>query len=221
MGDPQQDPEPPYQQSARPRGSQVSDQGRSREQSLSQAPVPQEMQQLPLDAQLLSGMTEMPESQATLQGWAQGAGLSQYDSSAGSQGGAQYLSMSAGFPSDFQRQTYLDEGRAQATHNADLMLQQLQGGQGNLLRQLESSYQDPRPDYLGQFNAYQREDAQFGQGTQHGPYMRHDPALQFSSSELSFMPFDMEVSEPEPRELAVQNAKAYLQQTSVSCDLSL
>ncbi|KAM5297509.1 radial spoke head protein 6 homolog A [Glossophaga mutica] len=215
------DPEPPYQQSMRRRSSQLSDQGRDREHTLSPAPVPQEMQQLASDAQVLSGSTEMPESQATLQGRAQGAGLSQYDNSAVSQGGVQYPSMSAGFPSGFQRHTYVDEGRVQAAHNADLMLQQIRRGEGSLLQQLESSYHDPRPNFLGQFSAYQREDSQFGQGTQHGPYTRDDPALQFSSSELGFMPFDMEVSEPEPRELAVQNAKAYLQQTSISCDLSL
>lgn len=221
MGDPQQDPEPPYQQSARQRSSQVSDRGYSREHSLSQATVPQEVQQLAFDTQMLGGSTEMPGGQAALQGWAQGAGLSQYDNSAASQGGMQYPAVSAGFPSDFQRHTYQDEGRVQATQNVNFMLQQLQRGQGNLLQQLESSYQDPRPDFLGQFNSYQREDPQFGQGTQHGPYTRDDPALQLSSSELGFMPFDMEVPEPEPRELAVQNAKAYLQQTSVSCDLSL
>lgn len=139
----------------------------------------------------------------------------------GQLGGVEYPSLNMGFPSELQYQPYLEEGGIQATRNASLMLQQLQQGQGNLFQQLDSAYLDTQPGFLGQFNMYQGEDLQFHQGAPHGPYMRDDPALQYSPSELGFMPFSMEVPEPEPRELAVQNAKAYLLQTSVSCSLSL
>uniref|UniRef100_G1NVE5 Radial spoke head 6 homolog A n=1 Tax=Myotis lucifugus TaxID=59463 RepID=G1NVE5_MYOLU len=120
-------------------------------------------------------------------------------------------------PSDSQRLAYLDEDEDGL--QAEL-LEQLQQGRGSLLQQLEAAFQDPPPDAAGLFS-YQREDQPFGEDALHGPYASDDPSLQFSPSELGFLPFDMEVSEPEPRELAVQNAKAYLLQTSISCDLSL
>nr|KAF6281930.1 radial spoke head 6-like protein A [Pipistrellus kuhlii] len=148
----------------------------------------------------LQAEPETPRSQEMLaaQGWPQGAGLGQYEEP----------------PGGLAYQPYLDE---------NLMLEQLQQGQGSLFQQLESAFQDGQPDPLAQYHAYQREEQPFQPygGAQHGPYMRDDPSLQFSPSELGFMSYDMEVSEPEPRELAVQNAKAYLLQTSISCDLSL
>lgn len=217
MGDPPPDPEDPYQQSSRQESYQALEQQRSREPSMSQLTVPQEVPQVTFDFQNLS--SQGISASQSHQGWSLGASQSQFDNlfqAEEPQGGVEYLSV----PLEFQQQPYL-EGGGQATHNANLILQQLQQGQGNIFQQLESAYQDPRPDFLGQFNAFQREDLEFGQAARHGPYMRDDPALEFSPSELGFMPFDMEVSEPEPRELAVQNAKAYLLQTSVNCDLSL
>ncbi|XP_066121424.1 radial spoke head protein 6 homolog A [Saccopteryx bilineata] len=228
MGDPPSDPEPPSQQSSRRRSSQLSEWQRSREPSVPQPTVPQvpqAEQQVALDAQILRSSQAMPLS-PTDRVWSQGARLSQNENltmfqAEESQGGVAYPSINTGFPSDFQRQTYLDEDRIQATHSANLMLQQLQQGQGSLLQQLDSAYQDSRPDLMGLFSTYQREDLPFSESTHQGPSVRDDPTLQFSPSELGFMPFNMEMSEPEPRELAVQNAKAYLLQTSVSCNLSL
>lgn len=217
MGDPPPDPEDPFQQSLRQESYPAFEQQRSRQPSVSQLTVPQEVPQVTFDTQNLSSH-EISASRSN-QGWSQGASQGRFDNlfqAQEPQGGAEYLSI----PSDFQQQPYL-EGGAQATHNANLVLQQLQQGQGNIFQQLESAYQDTQPDFLGQYNTFQREDLEFGEDARHGPYLRDDPALEFSPSELGFMPFDMEVSEPEPRELAVQNAKAYLLQTSVNCDLSL
>lgn len=225
MGDLPPDPEPPPQPTSSLRNFQVSERRRSREHSRPQLTVPEEVQQIPLDAQILRGSQEMVSNQIS-RGWSQEASLTPnenfiFQAEEAQRGGIEYPSLNTGFPSEVQPQTYLSEGRLQASHNASLMLQQLQQGEGNLLQQLESAYQEPRADLLGQYTRYQREDLQFSQDTQHGPYLRDDPALQFSPSEPGFMPFNMEVTEPEPRELAVQNAKAYLLQTSVNCDLSL
>lgn len=122
------------------------------------------------------------------------------------------LGMTLGYPSDFpmefSQQDYLDDSR---------MMEQGQ----SLLEQLESTYQDSASGVLGQFNLYSKEDDAFSQPTQHGPYLKDDPTLHLGPSDLGFMPFVGEVPDPEPRELAVQNAKAYLLQTSVSCNLSL
>lgn len=115
-----------------------------------------------------------------------------------------------GFPMEFPQEGYLD----------DRMMQQFPQGQG-LLEQLESTYQDSASGILGQLNLYPREEEAFSQPTQHGPYLRDDPTLHLEPSDLGFMPFVGEVPDPEPRELAIQNAKAYLLQTSVSCNLSL
>ncbi|KAF5910459.1 hypothetical protein HPG69_018233 [Diceros bicornis minor] len=226
MGDLPPPSEPPAQQPSSRRSSQVSER-RSREHV---QPLPadrHEVQETPRDSQILGSNQEILGSQTSLRGRSQRVSLTQYENSGMSQdeearlGGVEYPSLNMGFPSEFQPQPYLDEGGIQATRNASLMLQQIQQGQGNLFQQLESAYQEPRLGLLGQFNMYQREDLQFGTGAQHGPYIRDDPALQFLPSELGFMPFNMELPEPEPRELAVQNAKAYLLQTSVNCDLSL
>ncbi|XP_059986552.1 radial spoke head protein 6 homolog A isoform X1 [Lagenorhynchus albirostris] len=225
MGDLPPDPEPPPQPTSSLRNFQVSERRRSREHSRPQLTVPEEVQQIPLDAQILRGSQEMVSNQIS-RGWSQEASLTPnenfiFQAEEAQRGSIEYPSLNTGFPSELQPQTHLSEGRLQASHNASLMLQQLQQGEGNLFQQLESAYQEPRADLLGQYTRYQREDLQFSQDTQHGPYLRDDPALQFSPSEPGFMPFNMEVTEPEPRELAVQNAKAYLLQTSVNCDLSL
>ncbi|XP_075393720.1 radial spoke head protein 6 homolog A [Tenrec ecaudatus] len=95
-----------------------------------------------------------------------------------------------------------------------LLLQQMEPG---LLQRLEMTYPDPRSDLLDQFNPYQRQDLLL-EDTPHGPYLPDDPSIHYS--EFNF-PYSLEVPEPEPRELAIQNAKAYLLQTSVRCDLSL
>uniref|UniRef100_A0A8C9DBZ4 Radial spoke head 6 homolog A n=1 Tax=Panthera leo TaxID=9689 RepID=A0A8C9DBZ4_PANLE len=209
MGDPPPDPEPPSQPPSSRRSSQVS-QRRGLELSRPQPAFPEEAEQIPLDA--------------NLQGWSLGANptqqenLTMFQAEEAQLGGVDYPSPNMGFPSELQPQLYLEEGGIQATQNAGLMLQQLQRGQSNLFQQLESAYLETQPDLLGQFNMYQRDDLQF---SQHGPYLRDDPTLQFSPSELGFTPFTLEVPEPEPLELAVQNAKAYLLQTSVSCSLSL
>lgn len=188
--------------------------------------VPEEL--LPVvDTQSLQGSQEMLTSQTNLWGMPQGAGLTQpedymmFPAEAPQLGGTEYPAVHTAFHSEFQQRTYLNEVGLQATHDAGLMLQQLQQDQGDLFQPLESAYPEPQPDFLDQFSMYPREDLQLIQDTQHGPYVKDDPATQFSPSEVAFMPFGTEVQEPEPRELAVQNAKAYLLQTSVSCNLSL
>ncbi|XP_036158803.1 radial spoke head protein 6 homolog A isoform X1 [Myotis myotis] len=195
MGDPPPDPEQPP-----PGSSQGSEPRRSGEAPFVQFSLPPEAPPAQLAAP--RGSQEGPAGQ----GWAPGAGLGPDEEPGGS---AEYLL------SDAQRQAYLDEDGLEAE-----LLEQLQQGRGSLLQQLEAAFQDPQPDAAGQF-AYRREDQPFGEEAPHGPYASEDPSLQFSPSELGFLPFDMEVSEPEPRELAVQNAKAYLLQTSIRCDLSL
>lgn len=101
------------------------------------------------------------------------------------------------------------------------VLQQLQRD-SQMFQQLEAAYQPPTSQLLNELTSlYQHDDVQYSQDTPHGPYLRDDPALGFSASELGFMPYGSEVPEPEPRELAIQNAKAYLLQTSVSGDISL
>ncbi|KAB1274475.1 Symplekin [Camelus dromedarius] len=207
------------------RNSQLSERWRSQEQPRPQPTVPYEVQQTPPDAQIPRSSQEVVSSQTNLRGWSQRASLTQnenlmFQAEEAQLGGIEYSSLNTGFPSEIQPQPYLSEGRFQVTRDASLMLQQLQQGEGNLFQQLEAAYQEPGANLLGQFTMYQR-DLQFGQSAEHGPYLRDDPALQFSPSELGFMPFSMEMPEPEPRELAVQNAKAYLLQTSVNCDLSL
>ena len=216
MGDPPPDPEAPSQPTSSRRSSQVSERRRTRP---SVAPlVHEELQQIPLDPQILRGSREALSNQSNLRGWPQSAPLTPNENLVFQ---AQDPYVNPGFPAEVQPQAYLSEGRLQASQNASLMPQQLQQGEGNLFQQLESAYQGPPADLLGQFTMYQREDLPFSQGTEHGPYMTDDPTLQFSPSELGFMSFNMELPEPEPRELAVQNAKAYLLQTSVNSDLSL
>lgn len=189
MGDPPDPEQPP------PGSAPDPEPRRSGEAPVVQFSLPQVVPPAELPAP--RGSQEVPAGP----GWAPGAGLEEpWDS--------------AEYPfSDAERQAYLDEDGLSAE-----LLEQLHGGRGSLLQQLEASFQDAPPD--GQFG-YGREDQPFGEEAQHGPYASDDPSLQFSPSELGFLPFDVEVAEPEPRELAVQNAKAYLLQTSISCDLSL
>ncbi|XP_020950253.1 radial spoke head protein 6 homolog A isoform X2 [Sus scrofa] len=225
MGDPPPDPEPPPQPSSSHRDSQVSEQRRRRSREPSRPSASDEVQQIPLDTRILRSSQEIPSNPMNLQGWSQGASLppnenALFQAEEAQLGEVEYLSPNTGFPSEEQPRTYPSEDGLWA-HNASLMLQQLRQGKGSLFQQVEAAYQEPRADLLGQFTMYQREDLQFSQGAQHGPYIRDDPALQFSPSELGFMPFNIEAPEPEPRELAVQNAKAYLLQTSIKCDLSL
>nr|XP_020138859.1 radial spoke head protein 6 homolog A isoform X2 [Microcebus murinus] len=217
MGDPPPYPEPPSQEPGTRRSSQVS------EPSLDQIQYPagvpeEEMPQMPY------GQGPMM-SQASVPGWSQWGGLPQQESmpmfppEAARVGDMEYPSMNLGFPPEFQTLPYLDESRIQGADQTNLILQQLQRDQGNLLQRLESVYQDPRSNLLDQF--YQRDPQQLYEGSQPGPYIRDDPALQFTPSELGLPPYGAEVPEPEPRQLAVQNAKAYLLQTSAGCPLSL
>ncbi|KAG3256280.1 radial spoke head protein 6 homolog A [Ictidomys tridecemlineatus] len=237
MGDPPPpNPEAPSQQSSSRRGSQAQAQRRSWDPSQAQA-FPEEVQQALLNQQRGSRGSrpsqELRASQTNLR-WSQGGNLPEdenlplYQAEEGIMGGVEYQPSSAGFPLQFQTRTYLDEsGIPVEEQTTDLMqqlqhLQQLQQSQGGFFQQLESPvYQDPGANVLGQYSMYQTDDPQFMQNTEHGPYLRDDPALRFSPSEMGFMNFGMEMPEPQPRELAVQNAKAYLLQTSISCDLSL
>ncbi|XP_073742634.1 radial spoke head protein 6 homolog A isoform X2 [Callorhinus ursinus] len=221
MGDTPPDPEPRPQQPSSRRSSQVS-QRRSRELSHLPPTISEEVPRIAFDDRVLQSGQGILASQNNFQDWSSGPLLTQQENLTMFQaeedqlGGVEYPSLNMGF----QPQPYLEEGGIQAARNTSLM-QQLQQGQGSLFQQLNSAYLETQPNFLGQFSMYQGEDLQFNQGAPHGPYMRDDPALQYSPSELGFMPFNVEVPEPEPRELAVQNAKAYLLQTSVSCSLSL
>lgn len=221
MGDTPPDPEPRPQQPSSRRSSQVS-QRRSRELSHLPPTISEEVPRIAFDDRVLQSGQGILASQNNFQDWSSGPPLTQQENLTMFQaeedqlGGVEYPSLNMGL----QPQPYLEEGGIQAARDTSLM-QQLQQGQGSLFQQLNSAYLETQPNFLGQFNMYQGEDLQFNQGAPHGPYMRDDPALQYSPSELGFMPFNVEVPEPEPRELAVQNAKAYLLQTSVSCSLSL
>ncbi|XP_053463807.1 radial spoke head protein 6 homolog A [Nycticebus coucang] len=213
MGDPPPPGEPPSQQPFNQKSSLVSEQRRrSSVQIQPQA----------------SGTEEEFDvmGQSGPQGWTQWGGLSQQENIPLFQAeeawvsGMEYPPVNVGFPSEFQRQPYVEENRMQGSgQTASLIMQQLQQGQGNLVQQLESTYEDRQGDILSHF--YGRDDQHLYESAQHGPYIRDDPALHFTPSELGFLPYSMEVPEPEPRELAVQNAKAYLLQTSINCNLSL
>ncbi|XP_038623286.1 radial spoke head protein 6 homolog A [Tachyglossus aculeatus] len=101
-----------------------------------------------------------------------------------------------------------------------------------------SIFGDPRPSILGDprpslpngpGRASQQEDSRgsLGPGPEgsHGPYLPNDPRLSRRDSRPGatpgFQAFGPELPEPQPRELAVQNAKAYLLQTDGQSDLSL
>lgn len=215
MGDPPSDPEPPYPPSSRRRSSPASERRRSQPQP--QPRVPEEVAPA-ADAQSLRSSRGTPLSQTSLWGVPRPQDYTTLPAAAPQQGGVEYPDLHAAFRSEFPQRAYLDQVGLQATHDAGFLLQQ---DQGDLFPPLESAYPEPQHDYLDQFSMYPQEDLHFLQDAQHGPYVRDDPATQFSLSELAFMPFGPEVQEPEPRELAVQNAKAYLLQTSVSCNLSL
>ncbi|XP_006142152.1 LOW QUALITY PROTEIN: radial spoke head protein 6 homolog A [Tupaia chinensis] len=215
MAEPPPDPWGAPQPPSSRKSSQSSERRRSQERSQPQAIAPEGVQ--PIDAQtLLSGQRR----------WSQRASLPQQENSLVSPafqaeetrvGGMENLPMNARY--SLENQTQRRESEIQG-YAPNLMPQNLQQGQGSLFQQLESTYHDPR-GLLGQASLYQTEDQQFNDSAPHGPYLRDDPTLQLSPSELAFMPFSAEVPQPEPRELAVQNAKAYLLQTSVNCDLSL
>ncbi|XP_058136440.1 radial spoke head protein 6 homolog A isoform X2 [Dasypus novemcinctus] len=234
MGDSPPDPE----QSWRRKSSQRdSDQRRSQDQSQPQSTALGYMQQMPLGAQSLleqqsqelwMNQTSLPQtSQSSLQGWPPGSSLppeedlpmaGAFQAEEAQMGGGGYRVPTLGFPLELQPHSYLDESRSPGSeYRASLLLQQLDQSPDSFFQHLDAAYQEPQPDLSGPF--YQR-DLQFDESRPHGPYVRDDPALQFSPSKLGFGPA-VEVPEPEPRELAVQNAKAYLLQTSVKCDLSL
>ncbi|PNI28780.1 RSPH6A isoform 3 [Pan troglodytes] len=217
MGDLPPYPERPAQQPPGRRTSQASQRRHSRDQAQALGADPEERQQIP------------PDAQRNAPGWSQRGSLSQQENLLMPQvfqaeearlGGMEYPSVNTGFPSEFQPQPYSDESRMQVAElTTSLMLQRLQQGQSSLFQQLDPTFQEPPVNPLGQFNLYQTD--QFSEGAQHGPYLRDDPALQFLPSELGFPHYSAQVPEPEPLELAVQNAKAYLLHTSINCDLSL
>uniref|UniRef100_A0A8I6A298 Radial spoke head 6 homolog A n=1 Tax=Rattus norvegicus TaxID=10116 RepID=A0A8I6A298_RAT len=207
MGDPPPNPDP----SQTRRASQNSERARSREYSQPLLSIPEDGVQRPQQrgSRISQGSQDL---QATgLPQWPQRPSLPPDIQDEEGTDLDVTLGYPSGLPMEFSQQHYLDDSG---------MLQQFPEGQ-SLLEQLESNYQDSASGVLDQFNLYSREDDTFSQATQHGPYMRDDPTLHLGPSDLGFMPFVGEVPDPEPRELAVQNAKAYLLQTSVSCNLSL
>lgn len=205
MGEPPPNPDPSSQTR---RTSQGSERARSREYSQPLLTIPEDGLQRPPPQRGSQGSQDL---QGTgLPHWSQRTSL--VPDVQGEEGTEYHQSMTLGYTPGFPMEfSQLDDSS---------MMQQFPQGQG-LLEQLESTYQDSASGILGQFNLYPREDEAFSQATQHGPYLRDDPTLHLGHSELGFMPFVGEVPDPEPRELAVQNAKAYLLQTSVSCNLSL
>uniref|UniRef100_A0A2K6QL34 Radial spoke head 6 homolog A n=1 Tax=Rhinopithecus roxellana TaxID=61622 RepID=A0A2K6QL34_RHIRO len=216
MGDLPPYPERPPQQPPDRRTSQASQRQHSQYQVQPPAADPEEGQQI------------APDARRNAPGWSQRGSLSQQESllmprafqaEEAQMGSMEYPSMNTGFPLEFQPQAYSDESRIQAAELTTSLMQRLQQGQSSLLQQLDSTFPEPPVNPLDPFNLYQTD--QFSEGAQHGPYVRDDPAFQFSPSELGFPHYSAEVPEPEPLELAVQNAKAYLLQTSISCDLSL
>ncbi|XP_004644458.1 radial spoke head protein 6 homolog A [Octodon degus] len=223
MGDPS---EPPSGQYPNRRSFQASEQRHSLEASQPQAAVPEGApQMLPAQQRGSQGIPSMR--------WSEGASLPEQEDWLMSQtfqatGTPIAHTEHPSFPLGFQTQAYLEDGRTLAgrtlagEYTTNLMLQQLQQGQGGLLQQLEPAYQPAGASFLSQFDSYHRENQPFKLGTQHSFYPRDDPATPtFSLSEQGFLYYSPEVPEPPPRELAVQNAKAYLLQTSVGSDLSL
>lgn len=210
MGEPPPNPDP----SQTRRASQGSERARSQEYSQPLFSIPEDgLNRPPPQRGSRSGQGSQDLQGTGLPHWPQRSSL--VPDVQGDEGTDYYQSMSLGYtpglPMEFSQQGYLDDSR---------MMEQFPQGEG-LLEQLESTYQGSASGILGQLNLYPREDETFSQDTQHGPYLRDDPSLHFRSSDLGFMPIVGEVPDPEPRELAIQNAKAYLLQTSVSCNLSL
>lgn len=208
MGEPPPNPDPSSQTR---RASQGSERARSREYSQPLLPIPEDGLQRPppqRGSRSSQGSQDLPETGQPH--WPQRPSL--VPDVPGEEGTEYHQSMTLGYTPDFPMEfSQLDDSG---------MMHPFPQSQG-LLEQLESTYQDSASGILGQFNLYPREEEAFSQPTQHGPYLRDDPTLHLGSSDLGFMPFVGEVPDPEPRELAVQNAKAYLLQTSVSCNLSL
>ncbi|XP_005413874.1 PREDICTED: radial spoke head protein 6 homolog A [Chinchilla lanigera] len=220
MGDPS---EPPAGQYSGRSSFQASDQRRSLEASQPQGTDPEPALQTPLSQQRGSqGLPGLPQVR-----WSQGAGPPEHEDWRLSQS-VQAAEAPMGrtehpsFPLGFQSHAYAEDHRSLAgEHTTALMLQQLQRGQGGLLQQSEPAYHPAGASFLSQFDSYPRDQA-FSPGTQHSPYPRDDlTAPRFSFSEQGFLYYSPEVPEPPLRELAVQNAKAYLLQTSVGSDLSL
>nr|XP_044989781.1 radial spoke head protein 6 homolog A isoform X2 [Jaculus jaculus] len=205
MGDPPSSPDPAQER----RASQASNRRRSRESSQAQVSFPDDVQ--------LQGPQRGRQGSRT-----SGAGLGQTDAQRaprpsltprGSQGqedqprGPVYPS---GLPSGFQPPGYVAEGTPQHLPHAQ-----------GLFQQLQPAFHDPSMDDLSQLNFYQKDQVQFSQSTQQGFYLRDDVDLHFSPSQLGSMSPSKELPEPEPLELAVQNATAYLMQKGDNNDISL
>ncbi|XP_055991569.1 radial spoke head protein 6 homolog A [Sorex fumeus] len=188
-----------------------------------------------LSTQELPGVPDISQPPGSPQGgldafqtWAPGGGLVPdagglpvFQMPAPGMGGAEYPSISTLYHPQSQ-QAFLDElGEDDEEDSHSFMLQRLQQDE-RLYQQLEAAYQPPTSELLSQLGGlYQTDELQYSEDAQHGPYLRDDPTLHFSPSEAGFMPFGPEVPEPQPRELAIQNAKAYLLQTSINGDISL
>ncbi|XP_006540507.1 radial spoke head protein 6 homolog A isoform X2 [Mus musculus] len=210
MGEPPPNPDP----SQTRRASQGSERARSQEYSQPLLTIPEDGLNRPPPQRGSRSSQGSQDLQGTgLPHWPQRSSL--VPDVQGDEGTEYHQSMplgyTPGFPMEFSQQGYLDDSR---------MMEQFPQGQ-DLLEQLESTYQGSASGILGQLNLYPREDEIFSQDTQHGPYLRDDPSLHLRPSDLGFMPIVGEVPDPEPRELAIQNAKAYLLRTSMSCNLSL
>ncbi|XP_037371434.1 radial spoke head protein 6 homolog A [Talpa occidentalis] len=224
MADQPPDPEPPPEQLSARRSTQLSE-GRGVEPGPAQPPAAEEERELLLDTWGQPGSREFLLNQTGLPRWPpeDDDGRPRPDPSDALPpedvllGAEEPLGVELGRRS----QPYLKEFGKDITQNASQMLQQLRLRQGSFFEHLESTYQDLPPEHWDQFGLYHGPEPHVLEDAQHGPYVKDDPDLQFSPSELGFMPYSVEMPEPEPRELAVQNAKAYLLQTSVNCDLSL
>ncbi|XP_060042096.1 radial spoke head protein 6 homolog A isoform X2 [Erinaceus europaeus] len=177
--------------------------------------------QEPLGSQEDQDTLDVQAMRSNLMGWPQAAeNQEMYQPEEAQLGTPQYLSPNVSFPAGYQPQPFQEEGDAQLPLSTNLMMQQLQQGQGTFFQHLDSTYQDPRQGFPSSSALYSGEEARF-EGAQQGPYMQEDPAYPFLSGDMGYVPFNMDLPEPEPRELAVQNAKAYLLQTSINSHLSL
>ncbi|XP_075814828.1 radial spoke head protein 6 homolog A isoform X1 [Microtus pennsylvanicus] len=205
MGEPPPNPDPSSQSR---RASQASERSRSRDSSQPLVSIPEDGVPRPTQRGSRSSQGSQDQQSTSVPQWSRRSSLAPENQ--GEEGTEYNRSMSLSYPPGFP-QGHLDENR---------MMQQFPQGEG-LLEKLGIDFQDPGASLLGQFNMFPQEDQPFDQTEQHGPYLRDDPTLHVGRSDLGFMPFVGEVPDPQPRELAVQNAKAYLLQTSVNCNLSL
>nr|XP_044990121.1 radial spoke head protein 6 homolog A-like [Jaculus jaculus] len=200
MGDPSQSPDPAQER----RTSQASNPRRSREFSQAQVSFPDDGQRGRQGARTSgAGLGQTDAQRAPRASLTPRGSQGQEDQP----GGPVYPS---GLPSGLQPPGSVAEGTPQHVPHPHGFFQQLQ-----------SALHVPSRDVLSQLNLYQKDDVQFSQATPHGPYLRDDPALQSSPSQLGSVSPGKHLSEPAPLELAVQNAKAYLMQTTDNNDISL